>query len=141
MLSQTPSQDDRWERADGILEEFYNPPPHHASTRPPHLKTLRRRRGGWGRIPPFELALLSSDEMNHLVERSVDVKTHLFPPAAGSFSDPRRIPHPTLSTELSGRRVHSNLIQSNSLPINQPMKKHFLGLWEFWIDCLREAFS
>ena len=102
MLSQTPSQDDRWERADGILEEFYNPPPHHASTRPPHLKTLRRRRGGWGRIPPFELALLSSDEMNHLVEeeRSVDVKTHLFPRSA--LLPASRDPLPTLSTEWSG---------------------------------------
>ena len=102
MLSQTPSQDDRWERADGILEEFYNPPPHHARTRPPHLKTLRRRRGGWGRIPPFELALLSSDEMNHLVEeeRSVDVKTHLFPGSAPLPAS--RDPLPTLSTEWSG---------------------------------------
>ena len=103
MLSQTPSQDDRWERADGILEEFYNPPPHHhASTRPPHLKTLRRRRGGWGRIPPFELALLSSDEMNHLVEeeRSVDVKTHLFPGSA--LLPASRDPLPTLSTDWSG---------------------------------------
>ena len=95
MLSQTPSQDDRWERADGILEEFSNPPP-------PHLKTLRRRRGGWGRIPPFELALLSSDEMNHLVEeeRSVDVKTHLFPGSAPLPAS--RDPLPTLSTEWSG---------------------------------------
>ena len=103
MLSQTPSQDDRWERADGILEEFYNPPPHHARTRPPHLKTLRRRRGGWGRIPPFELALLSSDEMNHLVEeeRSVDVKTHLFPRSA-PLLPASRDPLPTLSTEWSG---------------------------------------
>ena len=102
MLSQTPSQDDRWERADGILEEFSNPPPHHARTRPPHLKTLRRRRGGWGRIPPFELALLSSDEMNHLVEeeRSVDVKTHLFPGSAPLPAS--RDPLPTLSTEWSG---------------------------------------
>ena len=98
--------------------------PHHpAST----FEDAPSEEGGRGRIPPFELALLSSDEMNHLVERSVDVKTHLFPPAAGSFSDPRRIPHPTLSTELSGRRVHSNLIQSNNLPTNQP-KKAFFGL-------------
>ena len=76
--------------------------PHHASTRPPHLKTLRRRRGGWGRIPPFELALLSSDEMNHLVEeeRSVDVKTHLFPGSA--LLPASRDPLPTLSTKWSG---------------------------------------
>ena len=119
MLSQTPSQDDRWERADGILEEFSNPPPHHARTRPPHLKTLRRRRGGWGRIPPFELALLSSDEMNHLVEeeRSVDVKTHLFPAS--------RDPLPTLSNEWSGGG--GSALQPHTLRQLLSRRRTFLG--------------
>ena len=30
--------------------------------------------------------------------------------------------------------MHSNLIQSNNLPT------HFLGSWEFWVDCLRNEF-
>ena len=126
MLSQTPSQDDRWERADGILEEFYNPPPpQHASTRPPHLKTLRRRRGGWGRIPPFELALLSSDEMNHLVEeeRSVDVKTHLFPGSA--LLPASRDPLPTLSTDWSGRG--GGALQPHTLRQLLSRRRTFLG--------------
>ena len=122
MLSQTPSQDDRWERADGILVEFYNPPP--PTTQPPHLKTLRRRRGGWGRIPPFELALLSSDEMNHLVEeeRSVDVKTHLFPRSALPAS---RDPLPTLSTEWSGGG--GSALQPHTLRQLLSRRRTFLG--------------